>query len=116
MQFYKVLDFRMGEVCTKNRYFTKLNTFSENFVKENGIPQRLPGHNYSHNQMFWISFGQVFCSKIKDGALHDLILTDGHSPGEFRIKGSLSNNNDFAKDFNCPVGSKMNPQKKCTVW
>ena len=108
--------FSRGWALYQKIYFTKLNTFSENFVKENGIPQRLPGHNYSHNQMFWISSGQIYCSKIKDGTLQSDILTDDHSPKEFRIKGSLSNNNDFARDFNCPVGSKMNPQKKCTVW
>lgn len=88
----------------------------QNFVKDNGPPQRLPGHDYNQNQMFWISFGQVWCSKFKDGTLKSQILTGVHSPGEFRIKGSLSNNEDFAKDFNCPVGSKMNPKKKCTVW
>lgn len=44
------------------------------------------------------------------------VLTGYHSPGEFRIVGPLSNNPDFANDFNCPVGSKMNPEKKCFVW
>ena len=44
------------------------------------------------------------------------ILTGVHSPGPYRILGPLSNNDDFARDFNCPVGSKMNPAKKCQVW
>ena len=39
-----------------------------------------------------------------------------HSPSRYRVLSSLSNNEDFAKDFNCPVGSKMNPVEKCSVW
>jgi predicted metalloendopeptidase len=66
--------------------------------------------------MFWISYGQLWCSKYHDSALKNLILTDAHSPGEFRVLGPLSNNHDFAKDFNCPVGSRMNPADKCEVW
>ena len=59
---------------------------------------------------------QNWCSVKTDEALKTQILTQNHSPEAFRIIGTLSNNDDFAKDFNCPKGSKMNPVKKCTVW
>jgi len=78
--------------------------------------QRLPGHNFTPKQLFWISWGQVWCSKYRDGAYKKQIKTGAHSPGGFRIMGSLSNNDDFAKDFNCPKGSPMNPENKCSVW
>ena len=44
------------------------------------------------------------------------VLTGAHSPNEFRVIGSLSNNDDFARDFGCKKGTKMNPVKKCVVW
>ena len=48
--------------------------------------------------------------------MKESLVTDTHSPEEFRIVGPFSNRPEFAKDFNCPVGSKMNPRKKCSVW
>merc|ERR1719357_873857 len=88
-----------------------------NYVKDHGEEEALPGFSqYTPKQMFWISFGQVWCSKYKDGTLKSRILTGVHSPGEFRIKGPLSNNPDFASDFKCKKGTPMNPEKKCTVW
>ena len=59
---------------------------------------------------------QGWCAVNTDEALKTQILTNTHSPQAFRTIGPLSNNEDFAKDFNCRKGSKMNPEKKCTVW
>ena len=66
--------------------------------------------------MFWISFANAYCGKISPEALRQFLVTDLHSPREFRVIGPLSNIPDFAKDFNCPTGSPMNPTEKCTVW
>lgn len=34
----------------------------------------------------------------------------------FRVIGSLQNSEAFSKAYNCPVGSFMNPEKKCRIW
>ena len=91
----------------------------KNYAAEKAGPEgeaRLPGFDYTPEQMFWISWGQVWCAKWKDGQLKSQVLTGSHSPGEFRINGPLSNNPNFAEDFKCPAGSPMNPDKKCSVW
>ena len=33
--------------------------------------------------------------------------TDPHSPNQYRADGTVSNIPEFAKAFNCPVGSKV---------
>ena len=90
--------------------------FLGQWVKDNGEEKYLPGHEYKPKQLFWISYAHSWCSKYRDAALRDQITTGYHSPAEFRINGPLLNNKDFAKDFNCPLGSKMNPEQKCKVW
>ena len=34
----------------------------------------------------------------------------------YRVDGMMMNSRDFNQAFGCPLGSRMNPQQKCTVW
>lgn len=84
--------------------------------RRNGKEPLLPGLDYTPQQMFWISAANVWCTKNRPESLRMDITTGQHSPEEFRVIGPMSNMLEFSKDFNCPVGSKMNPEKKCSVW
>ncbi|XP_058986488.1 neprilysin-2 isoform X2 [Musca domestica] len=86
------------------------------WVEKNGEEPKLPGLNYSPEQMFWISAAQTWCAVYRKETLKMRITTGVHSPNEFRVLGSMSNMKDFSKDFQCPEGSPMNPVKKCEVW
>ncbi|XP_014250818.1 neprilysin-2 isoform X2 [Cimex lectularius] len=87
------------------------------WVADNGEEPRLPGlHQFTPLQMFWVSTASSWCSAFRPESLSNLITTGYHSPPEFRILGPMSNLPEFAKDFNCPLGSRMNPVKKCVVW
>ncbi|KAI5630575.1 VLP3p-4, transcript variant X7 [Venturia canescens] len=88
----------------------------KSWVKRNKPENKLPGINRSPEQMFWIGAANVWCSKITREALLEGIISEPHSPNEFRVRGSFSNMPEFAKDFNCPEGSAMNPKKKCSIW
>ena len=82
----------------------------------NSGEEKLVGFNFTPEQLFWISHGQLQCSKYTDEALIQQIKTKPQSPMEFRLLGPLQNSKNFAKDFDCPPGSIMNPSSKCVVW
>ncbi|KAH8292465.1 hypothetical protein KR054_010583 [Drosophila jambulina] len=83
----------------------------------NEVPDEvLPGLNMTGPQLFFLNFGQVWCGAMRPEAIRNKLNTAIHSPGRFRVIGTLSNSVDFAREFRCPVGSPMNPAKKCSVW
>ncbi|XP_051158324.1 neprilysin-2-like isoform X2 [Leptopilina boulardi] len=88
----------------------------QSYVKKHGREALLPGVNYTQLQLFWISFAQTFCEKITPHKQRNKINSDYHSPGEFRVLGSLVNREEFAKDFQCSNNKWMNPREKCSVW
>ncbi|CAL8117858.1 unnamed protein product [Orchesella dallaii] len=88
----------------------------EYWLARNGREKSLAGLNYSPKQLFWISAAQNWCTVQRDEILKHNILTGVHSPGEFRVRGTFANSEEFARDFQCQRGKRMNPVKKCSVW
>ncbi|KAH0949954.1 hypothetical protein HN011_007844 [Eciton burchellii] len=110
-----------------------VNTQGENIADNGGIKQAfrayerwlrsneeedetLPGMSATGKQLFFLNFAQVWCGSMRPEATRNKLKTAVHSPGKFRVIGTLSNSKDFAQVFNCPLGSPMNPVNKCSVW
>ncbi|XP_066581993.1 neprilysin-11-like [Prorops nasuta] len=89
----------------------------KNSLKKSGKPEiRLPGfEQFTSDQLFFMSFGNLYCENVKPSSMM-LSLSDPHPRGRQRVRGSFSNMVEFAKAFNCPLNSYMNPQNKCTLW
>ncbi|XP_068156766.1 endothelin-converting enzyme homolog [Drosophila tropicalis] len=88
------------------------------YVKEMGREKlKLPGlEQYTHEQLFFISFGNLWCETYTPAASR-YALSDSHCPGQMRLRGVLSNSEEFARTFKCARGSAMNPkQDKCRIW
>ncbi|XP_070560613.1 neprilysin-1-like isoform X2 [Ptychodera flava] len=81
-----------------------------------GEELRLPGIGLTQDQMLFVNFAQIWCSKYTEQGARNRILTGVHSPGPYRVEGPISNLPEFAQVFKCPASSPMNPDKKCTVW
>lgn len=90
----------------------------KNWTEQNGPGIGLPGLNYDELQLFWISYGQLWCSKSKYYVIRNHIIADNHAPSDSRVNAPISNMPEytFAQDFGCFAGTKMNPVHKCTVW
>lgn len=96
---------------TRAAYYAYLN-----WVERNGMESLVPGVKYNQKQLFWISYAQAESSVYGKVSLTYIIENYEHAPAEFRINGVVSNSREFANDFNCAEGTKMNPIEKCRVW
>ncbi|GFO40521.1 endothelin-converting enzyme 1, partial [Plakobranchus ocellatus] len=86
-------------------------------IKREGTEeQRLPGLDLNHNQIFFLSFAQTWCAQIRDTAKKSIVETGPHAPHPYRVFGSLQNTAEFAEAYNCQMGSRMNPMRKCRMW
>ena len=85
---------------------------------QDGIPppNELLARELTNDQLFFVAYAQVWCTLYRHEALKLQMMTDPHSPGQFRVQGPLSQNDDFAKAFNCRNGSRYNPVQKCHLW
>ncbi|GFT20288.1 endothelin-converting enzyme homolog, partial [Nephila pilipes] len=88
----------------------------QNWVAENHKEAPLPGIPFSSNQLFFLAYAQSECSVSTPEKRRYSAMVDVHSLPEFRVIGPMSNSEDFAREFNCPSKSKMNPENKCEVW
>ena len=89
----------------------------QKYQQKAGREPALPGlQQFSNEQMFWLGASNAWCSVYKEERLRLLLLTDPHAPSFTRINTSLRNFRQFAEDWQCPVGSRMNPAERCGVW
>ncbi|XP_058795705.1 neprilysin-1-like isoform X2 [Phymastichus coffea] len=86
------------------------------WVRVHGEEPVLPGVNLTHDQLFFLNYAQIWCGTMRPEDALTKIRSSVHSPGFVRVLGPLSNSDDFAKAYNCPKGSPMNPTRKCNVW
>ncbi|KAF5307250.1 hypothetical protein FQR65_LT06966 [Abscondita terminalis] len=86
------------------------------WLKRNDKEHKMPGLNFSNNQMFWFSFAQLWCEKKTEPNTKEVSIHDSHPPGSFRVLETLKNLVNFSMDFKCSITSHMNPFEKCTVW
>ena len=67
-------------------------------------------------QRFFLGFAQVWCENITPQRARELALIDPHSPGKYRVNGTVTNSPEFPKAFGCKRGDAMVPQKACQIW
>jgi putative endopeptidase len=71
---------------------------------------------YTPEQRYFISFAQVWCQNQTDQVARVRARTDPHSPGQWRVDGTVQNFDEFGKAFGCKVGQPMMPENSCHVW
>uniref|UniRef100_A0A8D3C7S8 Neprilysin n=1 Tax=Scophthalmus maximus TaxID=52904 RepID=A0A8D3C7S8_SCOMX len=106
----------LGENIADNGGIRQAYQAYKNYVEEHGEEPPLPGIDLSHDQLFFLNFAQVWCGTHRPEQAVNSIKVDVHSPGKFRVLGSLQNFPEFAKAFSCNKSSYMVPDNICRVW
>jgi len=87
------------------------------YTASHGDEKPLPGmETFTMDQIFFISFGYVWCGSYSEEALRNQLLTNPHSPGRDRTNGAVQNFPKFAEAFGCKKGDPMYPVNACDVW
>lgn len=74
--------------------------------------QDLPGlENFTHEQLFFLFFGNMWCSSFSPLANKADLEIDPHSPSSVRIRAIMKNSRDFQEAFSCPV-----KEPECVLW
>jgi predicted metalloendopeptidase len=73
---------------------------------------------FTGEQRFYIGWGQVWARKYRDDELRKRLLTDPHSPSEYRCNGIVRNMTDFQKAFGVKAGDKLflPPDQIVKIW
>lgn len=107
------------------------NTLGENIADNGGIKEAfeaykqlninepsLPGlTKYTNDQLFFISYANLWCGLTRNEKLRQNILYDPHAPGKYRVNIPLTNYDAFSRVWKCGANSNMNRQtNRCVVW
>jgi putative endopeptidase len=80
----------------------------------NGNAEKLDG--FTPEQRFFLGWAQVWCENTAPQEARSRAITDPHSPGRFRVDGTLQNMPEFQKAYACKADQPMVSQNACRVW
>ncbi len=75
-----------------------------------------PIDGYTPQQRFFLAYGQVWCQNVTTQEARKRVLTDPHSPGEWRVNGAVQNSAAFQQAWGCKEGQPMVSANACRVW
>lgn len=73
---------------------------------------------FTPDQRFFLAWAQVWCSNTRPETKAQLIVTDPHSPSEYRTIGAPVNMDAWYKAFNVQPGNKLykKPEERIKIW
>jgi putative endopeptidase len=71
---------------------------------------------FTADQRFFMGWAQVWQTNARPEFLRLQIATDPHAPAQFRVNGTVSNMEAFAKAFGCKKGDPMVRESGCRIW
>ncbi|MEG1021791.1 MAG: M13 family metallopeptidase [Myroides sp.] len=86
------------------------------YLKDKGRPGLIDG--YTPEQRFFISWGTIWRTKMRDEAIKNQVKTDPHAPGMYRSYVPLQNVDSWYKAFDIKPGDKLyvSPENRVKIW
>lgn len=132
-------EFEKRTGCIKDQYASynalpdvKLNgklTLGENTADNGGLriaymalldsfagKEPAPTDGFTAEQRFFLGFGNIWCQNRTEQISRYLANIDPHSPGKFRVNGTVSNMPEFREAFHCKADAAMVRENACRVW
>ncbi len=83
-----------------------------------GKPRPPDIDGFSPEQRFFLGYAQIWAENVRPEYERQLVITNSHPLGRFRVNGPLSNMPTFAQAFQCKDGDAMvrPPDKRCQIW
>jgi predicted metalloendopeptidase len=79
-------------------------------------PEASPVPGLSSEQLFFVAWGQSWCTRASPEYERLQVTVDPHAPARFRVNGPLSNLPEFARAFGCAEDAAMRRAPACEVW
>ncbi len=132
-------EFEKRTSCVKDQYASynalpdvKLNgklTLGENTADNGGLriaymalldsfagKDPAPIDGLTAQQRFFLGFANVWCQNRTDQISRYLANIDPHSPGKWRVNGTVSNMPEFREAYHCKADAAMVRENACRVW
>src|SRR3546814_11829550 len=73
---------------------------------------------YTGDQRFFMAWAQVWRSKVREEQARQFLVTDPHSPPEYRINGIVRNFDEWYKAFEVNPGDNLYlpPAQRVRIW
>ena len=86
------------------------------YVEKHGEPQVIDG--FTGEQRFFMSWAQVWRGKMREDGLRQQLLTDPHSPMQYRVNGVVRNIDAWYDAFGVKEGDAMYlaPEERVSIW
>jgi putative endopeptidase len=75
-----------------------------------------PIDGFTAQQRFFLGWASVWCQNRTDAYSRMLVTIDPHSPGPWRVDGTVSNMPEFREAYHCKADAPMVRQNACRVW
>ena len=73
---------------------------------------------FTGDQRFFLSYGQIWRSKYRDGQMRQQVTSNPHAPPQFRVIGATRNTDAWYDAFGAKPGDKyyLSADKRVRLW